>query len=288
MKDFLTTSRVRTLLEEEGINLKRSRGQNFITDRNSRDKILSFAELESKDVVVEIGAGLGGLTEVLVEKVARVYAFEIDADFCRVIRQRFSRYNNLTILEEDFLKTDENWWRLLPGKAKLISNTPYYLSTAIVFHLLHYLSHISLVLLTVQKEVGERLVASPGSKAYAPISVLVSLYGTARICYALSRSVFFPQPEVDSVVVKIFPRKKLLVPAEDRSPFEKILPLFFRFRRKKLSNVLQQVFGVEKDFFEGWLREAGLSLTVRIEQLTPEQIYAVFLRLKNLKKTGQN
>ncbi|HOJ38977.1 MAG TPA: 16S rRNA (adenine(1518)-N(6)/adenine(1519)-N(6))-dimethyltransferase RsmA [bacterium] len=274
--DFLTLTQVKAVLKQEGIDLKKSRGQNLLIDRQGRDKLLSFADLSRDDVVIEIGAGLGALTEVLLEKVARVYAFEVDARFCRLLRQRLGQRPGLVLLEQDFLKSDAAWWDTLPEKVKVISNTPYNLSTAIVCHLLPHFQRLSLILLTVQKEVGQRLVAGCGSKDYAPVSVLLSLYASARICYALKKTVFFPQPEVDSVVVKILPYAEPKLPGKDLQEFESFLSLSFRFRRKKLSNVLEKIFNVDKAVFEARLKQAGLPATVRMEQLSPEQTLFLF------------
>ncbi len=282
--DFLTPTRVKELLEREGIILRKGRGQNMMIDRHSRDKILSFADLHRDDVVVEVGSGLGCLTEVLVEKVARVYAFEIDASFCRILRERFERCDRLIILEKDFLKTGPGWWQSLPGKVKLISNTPYCLSNKIVSYLLDYLSYISLGLLTVQKEVGERLVAGCGSKDYAPLSVFLALSAKASICYCLARSVFFPRPQVDSVVVKIEPFPGSLVPEDKKRQFQEFVGQIFRYRRKKLSRVIEALFGVKRDFLERYLKQANFSPTARAEELPPEEIYRVFLIVKSQKK----
>jgi 16S rRNA (adenine1518-N6/adenine1519-N6)-dimethyltransferase len=206
--EFLTLKEIKKLIEKEGINIKKYLGQHFLIDRNARDKLLSFAELTKKDKVVEIGPGLGSLTEGILEKVKEYYGFEIDEVFCKILQERFSNFPNFHIIKKDFLQTDENFWFSFRGKVKVIGNTPYYLSMPILFHILKFKEKIKLALLTVQKEVGEKFVAKQGSKQYSSVSVLLYIYTDTKICYSLNKNVFYPKPKVDSVVVKIIPLKK--------------------------------------------------------------------------------
>lgn len=274
--EFLTLNKIKEILAEEEIKIRKRLGQNFLIDRNCRDKILSFADLKEDDIVVEVGPGLGCLTEILVEKTKEVYAFEVDRGFCSILQERFQGYPNFHLIPEDFLASPDQWWNSLPEQVKVISNTPYRLSSRIATFILTRRKKINLALLTVQKEVAERLTAVSGSKNYAPASVLFSIYTKSRICYALSKSVFYPRPEVNSVVIKIVPQSRPIFCLKDENEFQKFLPLIFSHRRKKLSNVVEKNFGISKEKTEREFQRQGLSNLTRIEQLEPEEIYRVF------------
>lgn len=279
---FLTLKEIKKLIEKKQIDIKKYLGQHFLIDKNTRDKLLSFGQLNRKDIVVEIGPGLGSLTEGIVESVKEYYGFEIDEDFCRILEERFSMYENFHIIKKDFLQTDENFWNSFKGKVKVIGNTPYYLSSPIVFHILKFHRKIKLALLTVQKEVGERFVGKPGSKEYGSISVLLYFYTDTKICYKLNKNVFYPRPKVDSVVVKIVPLDKPRIKIEKEKKFFEFLPLIFSYRRKKLTNVVKKVFKIEKDILEKELYKYEILSTKRVEELTPEQIYSLFKIIQNL------
>jgi 16S rRNA (adenine1518-N6/adenine1519-N6)-dimethyltransferase len=281
--EFLTLKEIKKLIEKEGINIKKYLGQHFLIDRNSRDKLLSFAELTKRDKVVEIGPGLGSLTEGILEKVKEYYGFEIDEVFCKILQERFSNFPNFHIIKKDFLQTDENFWFSFRGKIKVIGNTPYYLSMPILFHILKFKEKIKLALLTVQKEVGEKFVAKPGSKQYSSVSVLLYIYTDTKICYSLNKNVFYPKPKVDSVVVKIIPLKKPRIEIDNEKKFFDFLPLIFSYRRKKLTNVIKKVFKIEKEILERELVKNGISKEKRAEELLPEEIYILYKIVKKLK-----
>jgi 16S rRNA (adenine1518-N6/adenine1519-N6)-dimethyltransferase len=281
--EFLTLKEIKKLIEKEGINIKKYLGQHFLIDRNARDKLLSFAELTKKDKVVEIGPGLGSLTEGILEKVKEYYGFEIDEVFCKILQERFSNFPNFHIIKKDFLQTDEYFWFSFRGKVKVIGNTPYYLSMPILFHILKFKEKIKLALLTVQKEVGEKFVAKPGSKQYSSVSVLLYIYTDTKICYSLNKNVFYPKPKVDSVVVKIIPLKKPRIEIDNEKKFFDFLPLIFSYRRKKLTNVIKKVFKIEKEILEKELVKNGISKEKRAEELLPEEIYILYKIVKKLK-----
>ncbi|MGI6596175.1 MAG: ribosomal RNA small subunit methyltransferase A [Elusimicrobia bacterium] len=282
--EFLTLKKSIELLQSKKINIKKRFGQHFLIDRNSRDKLLSFADLNEDDVVVEIGPGLGALTDGFIDKVKEVYAFEIDTDFCDVLSERFAEYPNFHLIEKDFLEVEREWWESLRGKVKIIGNIPYYISHPIVLNILANRDNIQLALLTVQKEVGERMTAVPGNKNYGIISVLLSIYARSKICYLLRRDVFFPKPKVSSVAVLVKPLEKPTIKIEDEKGFWAFLPLIFNLRRKKISNVVHKIFGIEKKAFQQLLEENGMLSDARVESFTPEEIYRVFNIITFLKK----
>lgn len=283
---FLTLKEIIKLIESGEIDIKKHLGQHFLIDRNARDKLLFFAELTKRDIVVEIGPGLGSLTEGIIGKVKEYYGFEIDEDFCRFLEKNFSSCKNVHIIRKDFLQTDKDFWFSFKGKVKVIGNTPYYLSSPIVFHILKFKEKIKIALLTVQKEVGEKFTGSPGTKQYGPISVLLYIYTNTKICYSLNKNVFFPRPKVDSVAVKIEPLKKPRIEIEDKKGFFDFLPLIFSHRRKKLTNVINKVFKIEKSLIEREVMKHSILPDKRIEQLIPEQIYEIFKIIKSIKEGG--
>lgn len=285
MDKFLTKRRLKNLLLEENLNIKKYLGQHFLIDRNARDKILSFAEIGKEDTVFEIGPGLGALTEYLIEKAKDVYGFEIDPEFCRILKKRFGDKKNFHLIEKDFLQTDEDFWNKF-AEVKVVGNTPYYLSTPIVLHILKFYKNIKLALLTVQKEVGEKFVAEPSNKNYGPVSVLLSLYTDKKICYFLNKDVFFPRPEVESVVVKIVPLKEPRIVIERE--FWEFLPLIFNNRRKKLVNVINKVFKINKESILNFLEKNEISRDIRAEELIPEKLYQVYKEIKLIKKGEKN
>lgn len=281
--EFLTLKEIKKLIYKGDIDIKKYLGQHFLIDRNARDKLLSFAELNKKDIVIEIGPGLGSLTEGIVDKVKEYYGFEIDEDFCRFLKERFSGYKNVNIIKKDFLQTDKDFWNSIKGKFKVIGNTPYYLSSPIVFHLLKFLNKIKLALLTVQKEVGEKFVGKAGSKNYGPISVLLYIYTDTKICYYLNKNVFYPRPKVESVAVKILPLKKARIEIDNEKNFFEFLPLIFSYRRKKLINVVGRIFKIEKVELKKELIKNSILPERRVEELPPEQIYKLYKIIKNFK-----
>ncbi|MCK9266212.1 16S rRNA (adenine(1518)-N(6)/adenine(1519)-N(6))-dimethyltransferase RsmA [bacterium] len=285
--EFLTVKKIIKLIQSGQVNVKKHLGQNFLIDRNSRDKIISFAEIEDTDTVVEIGPGLGALTEKLIEQSKDVYAFEVDPQFCGILKERFSGVKSFHLLEGDFLQADEKWWQTLPPKVKLISNTPYYLSSQISFKIIQFRDHISTALITVQKEVGEKITSKWGSKNYGELSVLNYIYTNSKICYSLKRDVFFPKPEVNSVVVKIQPLEKPKFQIEEEKSFQNFLHHIFMLRRKKLINVINKVFSLKKEVFKNISTEELLFFDKRAEDLTPENIYKVFTIINALKKDNK-
>ncbi|MCM8760257.1 MAG: 16S rRNA (adenine(1518)-N(6)/adenine(1519)-N(6))-dimethyltransferase RsmA [Candidatus Omnitrophica bacterium] len=286
--EFLTLKKSIELLQAKNINIKKYLGQHLLIDKNSRDKLLSFAELQKEDIVVEVGPGLGALTDGFIDKVKEVYAFEIDPDFCNILKERFSGYHNFHLIEKDFIATERKWWELLHGKVKVIGNTPYYISLPIVFKILDMRDKIKLALLTVQKEVGERLTAGPGGKNYGAVSVLLSIYSQSKICYLLRKDVFFPKPEVSSVAVRIIPFQRPVIKIDSEKEFWEFLPQIFNLRRKKMSNVVHKTFGIEKEKFRKLLDKENISTDVRVETLTAEEIYRVFKIITILKKEREN
>jgi len=287
--EFLTLGKVIKLLRERNINIKKNLGQNFLIDRNARDKILSYADIGPEDTVVEVGSGLGSLTDILADRAKEVYAFEVDAELCALLRERFASMGGFHLIEGDFLAIGESWWENLPSKVKFISNTPYYVSSQIAFNLIKFRRKIKFALLTVQKEVGEKITGAPGHKNYGPVSVLYHIYTDSKICYSLKKEVFFPKPEVNSVVLRVEPLEMPKIHIKEEKLFLDFLHDIFMCRRKKLANVVDKIFGIDKGLFKKAAEGKNISPDMRAEALNPQEIYEVFKIVKLLagKEAGR-
>ncbi|MDP8214873.1 MAG: 16S rRNA (adenine(1518)-N(6)/adenine(1519)-N(6))-dimethyltransferase RsmA [Candidatus Euphemobacter frigidus] len=280
---------IRDLLKKEGLFLKRSRGQNFLVDRNVAKKILRTAELSRDDVVLEIGPGLGALTLELCRSAGRVIAVEWDRGLVRLLRDRTRDFSNLVILQENFLKTDPAVIaeKLLTGKSssgrlKVVANLPYSISGPLLVKLLEWEVGFSLFVLMVQKEVGERIVSRPGEKSYGRLSVLCRMYGQPRIAFTVSRNSFFPRPRVDSVVVRFVLRPRSEIPVRDLPFWKLVVSAAFACRRKMLKNTLaadRRLGYTEEQIVSACIR-VGIDPRERAERFSVEE----FVRLSNALK----
>lgn len=224
------------------IKAKKRLGQNFLSDKNIRAKIVASCDFKPGDIVVEIGPGRGALTQLIAPRVGRLIAVEVDRDLCGILRSSLAELPNIEIINRDVLKFDfREIIRAPHNKIKVIGNIPYYISTPIIEHLFVFRSCIEAVFLTVQKEFGQRLVAPPGSKTYGSLSCYVQYYTRPEIIFSISRQCFTPTPKVDSVVVRLSVcAKSRLLPGEEKLLF-KIIRAAFSQRRKTLRNSLDGV-----------------------------------------------
>ena len=215
-------------------------GQNFLIDANILPKIVSEAGVESVDLVVEIGAGLGFLTSAIVQIAEKTVAIEVDSYLCDTLHEQFSKIPNFTLIEEDVLQLNlSNLFLDYDRKnVKIISNLPYYASTPIMWKLLEYNQHIGSCLLMFQKEVARRIVASPGSKEYGALSIGIDYYAKAEIVLHLSPNQFYPVPKVSSSLVKLTLRPQPKVLVKDEVLFFQLIRSAFQFRRKMLRNAI--------------------------------------------------
>ena len=216
-------------------------GQNFLIDANILPKIVSEADIEPVDLVIEIGAGLGFLTSEIVKRANKTVTIEIDSFLCETLRQQFSDIPDFTLVEDDVLQL--NLSRFFLGydrkNVKIIGNLPYYASTPIVWKLLKYNQHISCCLLMFQTEVARRIVASPGSKDYGALSIGIDYYAKAEVVLHLSPNQFYPVPKVSSSLVKLTLRPQPKVLVKDEVLFFQLVRSAFQFRRKMLRNAIE-------------------------------------------------
>ena len=265
----------KAVLERHGFTFKKSFGQNFLTDTNILQKIVDTAEIDDQVNVIEIGPGIGALTEFLAERAAEVMAFEIDHRLVPILADTLRDFDNVTVVNEDILKVDlarhiQNFKNPdLP--IKVVANLPYYITTPILMHLIESGIPFSEFVVMMQKEVADRISAQPNTKAYGSLSIAVQYYMTAKVAFIVPRTVFVPAPNVDSAILKMVRRSEPAVAVEDEQLFFKVSKASFTHRRKTLWNNLTGYFGKNEEVKEKLtkaLERAGLSPSVRGEALS--------------------
>ena len=264
----------RAVLERHGFTFKKSFGQNFLTNTNILQKIVDTAEIDENVNVIEIGPGIGALTEFLAENAAEVMAFEIDDRLVPILADTLRDFDNVRVVNEDILKSDlqarikEFANPNLP--IKVVANLPYYITTPILMHLIESGIPFSEFVVMMQREVADRISAQPNSKSYGSLSIAVQYYMTAKVAFIVPRTVFVPAPNVDSAILKMVRRDQPAVGVKDEAFFFKVSKASFTHRRKTLWNNLTSYFGKSNEVktkLESALDNAELSPSVRGEAL---------------------
>lgn len=275
--------RTRAIMEAYGLSFKKSLGQNFLTDANVLHKIVDTAEITEEDDVIEVGPGIGALTEQLAKRAHHVLAFEIDDRLIPVLKETLSPYSNITVIQQDILKVNlaAEILKYFDGhhQIKLVANLPYYITTPIIMHLLESNLDLNMIVVMMQKEVAQRLTAKPGTKDYGSLSIGVQYYTKAEISFIVPKTVFAPQPKIDSAVVRLIPRSPMKRPQNEKA-FMRLVKGSFAHRRKSLWNNLIGMYGKKastKKILEEILNGVGIQKSVRAEQLTISE----FVRLSN-------
>ena len=278
----------RAILERHGFTFKKSFGQNFLTDTNILQKIVDTAEIDKNVNVIEIGPGIGALTEFLAENAAEVMAFEIDDRLVPILADTLRDFDNVTVVNQDILKVDLAQYIAelknpdLP--IKVVANLPYYITTPILMHLIESGIPFSEFVVMMQKEVADRISAQPNTKAYGSLSIAVQYYMTAKVAFIVPRTVFVPAPNVDSAILKMVRREQPAVEVQDEKFFFKVTKASFVHRRKTLWNNLTSYFGKSEEVktkLERALEKADLVANVRGEALD----LAAFARLSDALKS---
>lgn len=242
-KDIATPTRTKEILNKYGFTLKKSLGQNFIMDTNILQSIVHSAEVDADTAVIEVGPGIGALTEQLAKRAGKVCAFEIDGRLLPLLEETLSAYANVHILHQDILEADlkETIEKHLAGykRVSVVANLPYYITTPIILKFLESGIQLKHMVMMLQKEVADRIAAKPGTKEYGSLSIAVQYYAQSSIEKIVPRTVFIPQPNVDSAVLKLTIRENPPVQVEDEAFFFRVVKASFAQRRKTLLNNLQ-------------------------------------------------
>jgi 16S rRNA (adenine1518-N6/adenine1519-N6)-dimethyltransferase len=255
------------ILTHYGIEAKKSLGQNFIADENILARIAAAAEMTGSDNVLEVGPGLGSLTHHLAQAAGGVVAVELDDRLLPILQLEVGHYDNVEVVHGDILEQDPaRWFGAEPYK--VVANLPYYITGAILRHLLAGKSKPSLMVLTVQKEVAERMTAVPGHMSL--LSVSVQFYGRATIVDRLKAGAFWPRPGVDSAIVRLDLAPEPLVPAAGEKAFFHLVKMGFSQKRKQLKNNLRGL-GLSAAEVERAMEEAGIDGRRRAETLSLEE-----------------
>jgi 16S rRNA (adenine1518-N6/adenine1519-N6)-dimethyltransferase len=288
-KDIATPGRTREILEKYGFSFKKSLGQNFLIDTNILRKIVDFAELSDETGAIEIGPGIGALTEQLARRAKKVVAFEIDQRLLPILEDTLSPYGNVHIIHQDVLKADIR--RVISEEftgmtdIMVVANLPYYVTTPIIMKLLTDRLPIRGMVVMLQKEVADRLAAKPGTKDYGSLSIAIQYYTEAETVMTVPRTVFIPQPNVDSAVIRLIKRKQPPVKVEDEAFFFQVVRASFAQRRKTILNNLVNNLPngkAMKEQIERVLTETDIDPRRRGETLTMEEFAALSNALRHV------
>jgi len=282
MADLGNYTNTSEILKKYQFRMQKRYGQNFLIDANILSKIVEAAQITKEDWVLEVGPGIGTMTQRLAEAAGRVTAVEIDRGLIPILEDTLSSYDNVTVLCEDILKVDllalagENGGR----PVKVVANLPYYITTPIILALFESRMPLACITVMVQSEVANRMQAGPGTKDYGALSLAVQYFAKPEIVARVPASCFLPRPNVDSTVVRLTKYGKPPVDAADETFLFAVIRASFNQRRKTLANGLANAggLGVTREQVEVALERMGLSKMVRGETLTLER----FAELSNL------
>lgn len=273
------------VLQKHHFNFQKRYGQNFLIDTGVLDRIVAAAEITKEDCVLEIGPGIGTMTQYLAENAGEVIAVEIDKALIPILEETLAAYDNVTVLNEDILKVDINQIveeRNAGKPVKVVANLPYYITTPIIMGLFE--SHVPLKSITimVQKEVAERMQVGPGTKDYGALSLAVQYYARPEIVANVPPNCFIPRPNVGSAVIRLTRYEEPPVHAEDEAFLFSLIRASFNQRRKTLVNGLSNAkeLGISKEQAAQTLEAMGLPATIRGEALSLAQFAELSNRLK--------
>ncbi|OIJ17558.1 16S rRNA (adenine(1518)-N(6)/adenine(1519)-N(6))-dimethyltransferase [Anaerobacillus alkalilacustris] len=276
-KDIATPNRTKDILKKYGFTFKKSLGQNFLIDTNILNNIVDCADLENESGAIEIGPGIGALTEQIAKRCEKVVAFEIDQRLLPILKETLSAYPHVTVVHSDVLEADIH--KVIRENFKenqdlmVVANLPYYVTTPILLKLLEEKLPIRGIVVMIQKEVAERIAAKPGTKDYGSLSIAAQYYAEARTEMIVPKTVFVPQPNVDSAVLKLTLRNEPPVKLKDEGFFFKLIRASFAQRRKTLMNNLTNNLYTknEREKLEKVLQECEIDPTRRGETLSMEE-----------------
>lgn len=277
------------VLQKYNFIFQKKFGQNFLINPSVLEDIISEADVTEDDMVLEIGPGIGTMTQYLCEAARQVIAVEIDTNLIPILQDTLSEYDNVKVINEDILKVDINALanEYNNGKPiKVVANLPYYITTPIIMGLFESHVPIDSITIMVQKEVADRMQEGPGSKEYGALSLAVQYYSTPEIVVNVPPSCFMPQPKVGSAVIKLTRHEKPPVDVDDEKLMFKLIRASFNQRRKTLANGLNNFggFNLSKEMIQESIEELGVPVNVRGEALSLEQ----FAKLSNIIGSKMN
>ncbi len=278
------------IIEKYHFSFQKKFGQNFLVDSSILDRIIESAQITKEDCVLEIGPGIGTMTQCLAEEAGAVVAVEIDRNLIPVLEDTLSAYENVTLINADILKLDLN--RIVEehngGRPiKVVANLPYYITTPIIMALFEKHVPLHSVTIMVQKEVADRMQVGPGTKDYGALSLAVQYYAKPEVVTKVPADCFMPKPNVDSAVIRLTRYEKPPVEVEDEAWLFAVIRASFNQRRKTLANGLANAGypGIGRKQVEEALSDMGLSTMIRGETLTLEQFSELSNRLFTRRKT---
>lgn len=269
-------------IKKYNFNFQKRFGQNFLIDSHVIDKIIKAADIKRTDTVVEIGPGIGTMTQYLAENAGKVYAVEIDEKLLPILEDTLSPYDNVTVVNQDILKTDIEG---LAGKGvsvKIVANLPYYITTPIIMGLFENHVPAESITVMVQKEVAERMAAAPGTKDYGALSLAVQYFADTYLAANVPPNCFMPRPGVGSAVIRLTRHKEMRVNVSDEKKLFKLIRAGFAERRKTLANAIKNSpeLSYSREEVESALTAMGLDVRVRGEKLSLEEFAELSEKLR--------
>lgn len=281
IQDVATPAKTREMLAKYQLSAKKSLGQNFLIDLNILSKIVDAAELDETKGALEIGPGIGALTQQLSKSAGKVVAVELDQRMLPVLEETLSPYSHAQVIHGDILKVDlaelfRQYFEEMSG-VSVVANLPYYVTTPIVMRLLEERLPLENIVVMIQKEVAERMAAKPGTKDYGSLSVAVQYYCEPRVVCIVPHTVFIPQPNVDSAVIRLKLRKEPPVQVSDEKLYFQVVQASFAQRRKTIANnLLTRFFTKEtRPLLDKALQTAGIDPVRRGETLSLTEFAAL-------------
>lgn len=284
-------SATKEIINKYSFAFQKKFGQNFLIDSNILESIVSAADITKDDFVLEIGPGIGTMTQYLCEAARQVVAVEIDKMLIPILKDTLSEYDNVEVINQDVLKLDIKALAQEKNNGKpikVVANLPYYITTPIIMGLFESKVPIESIIIMVQKEVADRMQTGPGSKDYGALSLAVQYYADAKVQLNVSASCFMPRPNVDSAVIKLTAHEKPVVDVDETLMF-KVIRASFNQRRKTLVNGLKNSSELDytKEEIVQAIKAIGKEENIRGEKLTLEEFAALSNSLKVVRKMNQ-
>ncbi len=287
MNRLSSSQTIRDVVKKYGFRFTKSLGQNFLKDESVVDSIVDSAELTAEEVVLEIGPGIGVMTDKIAEQAGKVIAVEIDQKLIPILEETMAHHENIILINKDILKIDlkELKEEYFPNqRPKIIANLPYYITTPIIMMFLESGFEFDSMTVMMQKEVAQRIAADPGNKTYGALSVMVQYYTQVEKVMDVPRGSFVPEPDVESMVLRLRPHETPIVEIDSHEMFRKTVKAGFSTRRKTLLNALSNNF--PKDTVREALKISGIDPGLRAEKLDIESFAKLANAFEQQKKSS--